>query len=108
MPPRLYSVWVTSLDDGVDHAVTDEEMAAGMAHTGEYTTLCDARMFAAPLTCEPLPKCPRCAVFVRLGTAVPSLEAAPRHRRTGPMGRFWLSLSSYVRGSHVGLDGQQS
>lgn len=62
MPPRLFTTWMTSMTDGRDHAVTDEEFAA---HRPEVTAVCDWVFLLAPLTCPNQACCPRCVAIVR-------------------------------------------
>ncbi|RZS38796.1 hypothetical protein EV193_1045 [Herbihabitans rhizosphaerae] len=59
---RLYFIWVTSMRGRVDHAVTDEEMVAGMADVrNEYEALCGVRFVPAPMICGPRRTCRVCA-----------------------------------------------
>jgi len=62
--PDQIIIMLTSAVDGVDHAVTDEEMGAGRA-SGTYVALCGARVPAASLTAPPAQSCPPCAVILR-------------------------------------------
>jgi hypothetical protein len=62
----LWAIWVTSEADRADHAVTDEQMAAGMkAGAGVYRAVCGAEVLAAPLVTPPAPRCPACGVVLR-------------------------------------------
>jgi hypothetical protein len=50
---RLWTIWVTGVNDGAErteHAVADEEMAAG---SGRYTAVCGSVVHAASLAAEP-------------------------------------------------------
>jgi len=64
---RVRLIWVTSLVDGADHAVTDENMCAGMAdRTGTYVAWCGARV-VPPSMCEPsCGRCRRCVALLRI------------------------------------------
>jgi hypothetical protein len=75
-------VWVTSAAaDGVDHAVTGEDMDAGLG-LGRFMGLCGSSVVAAPLVAAPLPPCRRCQVFLRArATLGDSSPPAPRRRR---------------------------
>lgn len=47
---RTFTVWITGVSDGRDHAVTDEEMSAGMARdAGRYQALCGEHVLVASL-----------------------------------------------------------
>lgn len=62
----LWAIWVTSVADRADHAVTDEQMAAGMkAGAGVYKAVCGAKVLAAPLVTPPAPRCPACGAVLR-------------------------------------------
>lgn len=89
--------WITCLEDAVDHAVTDDEMAAGLAPDAPnaFRALCGVRFAAAPMVCEPRPPCPRCAKYVRAQQQMQPFEerlgikpGRNRHERT----RWWTRL----------------
>jgi hypothetical protein len=62
---ELQVVWVTSAAaDGVDHAVTDEDMAAGLG-LGQFVGVCGSSVVPAAMVAPPLPRCQRCVVFLR-------------------------------------------
>lgn len=61
---RLFTTWLTSVD-GVDHAVTDEDMAAGVnALDGRFPAVCAEIVTAASLLVPPGNRCPRCRAVV--------------------------------------------
>lgn len=77
----LRSVWVTAVD-GADHAVTDDEMAAGRVH-GRYVALCGVRVVAVAMATAPGRRCERCLVFLRARATLRELAAPTRRRRRG-------------------------
>jgi hypothetical protein len=58
---RIWFIWITSFDQGVDHAVTDED---AVASRGEYHALCDATFLPAPMEYAPQPPCPGCVTYL--------------------------------------------
>jgi hypothetical protein len=55
---RVWFIWLTAYyAEPVDHAVTDEEMAAGR---GEYRAVCDVVFLPAAMESPPKPVCPAC------------------------------------------------
>lgn len=98
---RLWTVWVTSLEHGVDHAVTDEEMAAAMADGREFATVCGTTMLPAPMVCASRPPCPRCVLFLRARAQLRDLAArmaCPRHRRPTLVARLLHRVAGVRRG----------
>lgn len=83
----LRSVWLTSAE-GVDHAVTDDEIAAGRV-LGRYVALCGATVVAASMSAPPGLRCPRCVVFLRARATLRELGAAPAGQQRGVCAR-WL------------------
>jgi len=68
-PGRLFTTWLTA-EDGVDHAITDEMMAAGIQScTGRFATVCREVVSAAFLIVPPGRRCPRCWSAVAPGPA---------------------------------------
>lgn len=77
---RLYTTWLTSVD-GMDHAVTDEMMAAGVRSCrGQFSTVCQDVVTAAFLVVPPGRRCPRCWEALTPTPAEP--EPARRSRRS--------------------------
>lgn len=75
---RVLFIWVTSAGvPRVDHAVTDEEMAAAV-RTGRHRSVCETTFLAASLMSPPLPKCTLC--LGKLGIQV-AANPAPRPGR---------------------------
>lgn len=87
-------VWVTATGGTVDHAVTPEDLSAGIGQAGNgFMAVCGRRFWAAPLVAEPGPTCFRCVRFLRARASMRSAEErlrVPRYRRDSPVGR-WLS-----------------
>jgi hypothetical protein len=67
---RIWFIWITSFDQGVDHAVTDEDAAASR---GEYHALCEAVFLPAPMESAPRPPCPGCVAYLHSRTTIPNL-----------------------------------
>jgi hypothetical protein len=60
----LFTTWVTSVN-GIDHAVTDENVAAGInALDGRFPAVCAEIVMAAFLVMPPGSQCPRCREVV--------------------------------------------
>jgi len=62
---RLWTIWVTGVNDGavhIDHAVPDEEMMIGQ---GEYAAVCGEAVHPAPLTVPPGRRCAQCVTFLQ-------------------------------------------
>lgn len=57
---RLFTTWITT-EDGIDHAVTDEMMAAGIQSLdGRFSAVCSEVVSAAFLVVPPGRECARC------------------------------------------------
>lgn len=87
---RSWEVAVTCAQDGRDHLVSDEAMAAGLSggHTGRYVALCGHRVSAAVLACPPGPPCSRCVALWRArgDTPRPLNRRQRRHHRAARPG----------------------
>ena len=71
------AVWVTSGMDGTEHAVSDEQMTAGLVgQTGVYVARCGERCVAASMVAPALLRCSDCLLQLRPG----------RHRAEHPCG----------------------
>jgi hypothetical protein len=58
--------WVTCGLDRSDHAISDDDMAVGLAMgAGRYAALCGNTVCAASLMCPPGRRCPLCQVIVQ-------------------------------------------
>ncbi|MCO1577701.1 hypothetical protein M8C13_18255 [Crossiella sp. SN42] len=94
---RLYTTWVTSRVEAVDHAVTDEDMAAGIADgKGIYRAVCGARVVAALLEEPPHTRCLRCQTYVWARATLRDMDLdnpGPRRSRPG-----LLALLGWLRG----------
>jgi hypothetical protein len=92
---RLFAIWVTAHYPDIDHAVTDEEMAARSAeHRGEYRAVCKAEFLPAPDDRPPGQRCPACAL-IWLRATLPTVEerlgrphSQARHLRAGWFARW--------------------
>jgi hypothetical protein len=78
---RIWFIWVTSaaVTPRVDHAVTDEEMAA--ASTGRPHAVCGAVFPTASLLSPPLPRCELCRSTLRARQAVAAPAPKKWHTR---------------------------
>ncbi len=86
-PPRRL-VWLISATDGHDHAVTLEEMEAGIAAgQGTYRPVCNHLVLVCAMATPPGPRCPSCDEHL-LTTAPP-----PKQRR-------WIAALRSVLGRH--------
>lgn len=84
---RIFAVWVTG-SDGLDHAVRDDAMVAGIDEGhGRYQAVCGALVSAAPMIEPPGRRCRRCSE--QLYTPVQEARPADRVRHTkGPRHRL--------------------
>jgi hypothetical protein len=100
---RVWYIWLTAYSEPVDHAVTDEDMAAGR---GEYRAVCRAVFLPAAMESPPKPACPACLKALQshmtvhhtepptsTPTPTPPAPAAARPRRR-------LILRDLLRPSH--------
>ena len=88
-PVRSWEVAVTCAQDGRDHLVSDEAMAAGLSgHAGRYVALCGHRVSAAVLACPPGPPCSRCVALWRAwaNASRPVNRHQRRHHRPPRLG----------------------
>jgi hypothetical protein len=96
MDARLWFIWITSMDQGVDHAVADEEMAAGCAENrGKYVALCGAVFLPAPTDHGPRQPCSACVRFVRArASLLDSVQRLrpPQHRKQHALVGWWTRL----------------
>jgi hypothetical protein len=82
---RLFTTWLTA-EDGVDHAITDEMMAAGIqSRTGRFATVCREIVSAAFLVVPPGRRCPQCRSAVTPEPARPQVRKSSRRQV-----RAWL------------------
>ena len=87
---RLFTTWLTA-EDGVDHAITDEMMAAGIQScTGRFATVCREIVSAAFLVMPPGRRCPRCRSAVAPEPAPPAQPQPPRNGLSRRQLRSWL------------------
>jgi hypothetical protein len=91
MSPRVFAVWVTGAEDGLDHAVSEDAMAAGIDEgKGRFTAFCGVIVLAAPMIEPPGRRCRRCAELLYLATR----QATGPQRRSGGTRRARHRLSS--------------
>lgn len=58
--------WFTCELDRMDHAISDEDMAAGFsAGAGRYEAVCGTTVCASSLTCPPGRRCASCEAIVQ-------------------------------------------
>lgn len=92
---RVWFVWLTTLDQDLDHAVTDEEMAAGgLQRRGVYRGLCGAVFLPAPMERAPGVPCPYCVAVVLPDTSKPD---RPRRRTMRVRVRRWITTTGVSR-----------
>jgi hypothetical protein len=75
---------LTCTMDGLDHAVSDDAAASGLAaRQGIYTALCGHRVHVTALASSAGPSCPRCTELVnQVAPPTASLRRhRPRHQR---------------------------
>jgi hypothetical protein len=85
---QLFTPWMTSTSDGVDHAVTDEEFTE---RRPEPESVCGVVVLLGPLEQAPGPRCPRCVAFLKARATLPTRERrldVHRHQRPGWLARF--------------------
>jgi hypothetical protein len=91
---RIFFIWVSAHYPLVDHAVTDEEMAARtIENRGEYRAVCGAVFLPAPDDRPPAPCCPACVQLVRARATLPTAQQRfghhARHARISWWSRLW-------------------
>ncbi|MGH3938415.1 MAG: hypothetical protein ACRDTG_07225 [Pseudonocardiaceae bacterium] len=85
------AVWVTSGAEGIEHAVTDEQLTAGhTAKTGVYSARCGMRVLAAAMVTPPQRRCTHCLILLRPGP--------PRHRANPSCGGSLLDWTTRLLG----------
>lgn len=95
---RVWWIWVTSVVDDADHAVTDENMAAGMADgSGTYLAMCGFVAVPGSMAEPPSGRCPRCVAFLRFRSrnqahapVARQRPAGPRHAKPGLLARVFV------------------
>lgn len=84
MSARVFAVWVTGAEDGLDHAVSDDAMIAGIDEgRGRFHSLCGAIVPAAPMIEPPGRRCGRCSeiLYTPVRQAEPERRGCRRPRR---------------------------
>lgn len=83
---KRYLLWITSVRDGHDHAVYDDELDAG-AVSGHYRAICEHDVVPAAMSAPPGPRCLVClmrcdriAQSARRGSAWRAIQASRRLR----------------------------
>ncbi|SEF24727.1 hypothetical protein SAMN05421837_102834 [Amycolatopsis pretoriensis] len=93
-PSRLYVTWHRSVADNLDHAVTDEDLADGVAHqTGRYYSLCGREVPFDSCLVPPGRRCDACNVLVRLRSTPPTTERTC-HRKPSRWRRLFGRLQT--------------
>lgn len=91
-PPRLYVTWYRCVADDLDHAVTDEAFAHGVAlHEGRYHALCGHEVFIDSCLVPPGRPCVACFALIRLRNR-PADPTPARHREPSRWRRLFGSL----------------
>lgn len=106
---RHHLTWITADSDAViDHAVTDDALAAGMASQGVYQGLCGVLFVSAPMTAAPGNVCVGCRLFIEARASLKSMEQRMsvrrchrRHARPGVLARMAAALKSPAVPSHI-------
>lgn len=93
---RVWVTWITAFGQGVDHAVTDDEVNARRAeHPGEYRAVCGAAFLPAAMESAPRPPCPACLRFLRTRANLSGPEqrlGSPRRRRRHGQPGWWARV----------------
>jgi hypothetical protein len=102
---ELRPVLVTSVVDGLDHAVSDENMAAGIeAGRGQYRAVCGAVVVPDALSVPPRRLCSGCnALMYPLVASTSECRVIRQrgHRRPGPVRRWVASLTTLRRAARA-------
>ncbi len=78
-----FVMWFTGGSDHMDHAITDDNMAAGISiGAGRYAALCGAMVCVSSMICPPGQRCVSCE------DAVLRLERDSPSRNTGFLARI--------------------
>jgi hypothetical protein len=84
--PELWISWMTCGMDGQEHAVTDEQAAAGLTlGRGVYGAVCGWTISPQAMTGPPGRRCTHCCILLRVRFAAP--------RKTG----WWWRLRRWLR-----------
>ena len=105
MSTRLFTTWHTSSVDGLDHAVTDEEMATGLGkHAGRYAAVCGHELLATLMSSPPGARCPRCVAYVRARATLRDFDQRQQqqhsHRKPGLLARLLHGDSGRSEAAH--------
>lgn len=102
---HVWTVRVTSVVDGVDHAVTDADMCAGIAAgLGVFRAVCGVVVTSDALAAPPGRLCPGCWATLHppVSRRVVGVPLARRgHRRPGRLRRWAASVS--IRSGAAGV-----
>ncbi|WP_037066306.1 hypothetical protein [Pseudonocardia acaciae] len=60
VPSGPLAIWMTCVEDGREHGVTDEEVARGSRHGGRYVAVCGHLVTPGSMTCAPGRRCRAC------------------------------------------------
>jgi hypothetical protein len=85
--PQVRTSSFTCAVDGLDHAVSDDAAASGLAaRQGIYTAVCGHQVHVSALASSAGPACPRCAQLINDVAPPTASPQRHRHRRR----RTWL------------------
>lgn len=85
-PVESWIVWMTCVGDGREHAVTDEQLAAGSERDrGVYDAMCGQTIAPHAMTHPPGRRCADCSTVVRAAYSPPEKDA---WWRRGPFARI--------------------
>ncbi|GAB3150176.1 hypothetical protein GCM10027258_47860 [Amycolatopsis stemonae] len=90
--PRLYVTWYRCVADDLDHAVTDEAFAHGVAlHEGRYQALCGHEVFIDSCLVPPGRPCVACLALIRVRNR-PANPTPARRREPSRLRRLFGRL----------------
>lgn len=95
-------IWIGSVADGLDHAVTQATLAAGVLHrSGRHEAVCGHGVLPGSMLEPPGPTCPRCTAYLRAQAPRRAAEerAQRRRYRTSGLLRRWLGCSDPPAGT---------
>ncbi|MDT7728189.1 MAG: hypothetical protein QOI21_4765, partial [Actinomycetota bacterium] len=94
-PPRLYVTWYRCAVDSLDHAVTDEEFAHGIAlQEGRYHALCNHEVLIDSCLAPPGRPCTTCNALIRHYNRLADRTAEPEHH---PEPSRWHRLFGHLQ-----------
>jgi hypothetical protein len=89
MSTPLFTTWHTSSVDGLDHAVTDEDLTNGTGkRAGRYAAVCGHEVLATLMSNPPGTRCPRCVAYLRARATLRDFEQRQQHHKPGLLARL--------------------